>query len=414
MNQGRTFVGFGFGAIQAGLFGYEAWRSGNFGRLVVAEVVTAMVEGVRRHQGRYALNVATPSGIEAHEIGPIEILNPLDERDRQALIQAVAEADEIATSLPSVAFYGTGKPGDVLDILTAGLRGKSRDVGLPAAVIYTAENHNHAAEILTEALGKKWPARPLALQNSGGTTCLASARTQVLNTVIGKMSGVVTDVAQIKEQGLIPVVPGMSRAFLVEAFNRILITRIGLPGFQRGIQVFEEKADLLPFEEAKLYGHNATHALIGYLLRERGGITMSEAARDPALLNLAREAFLLESGAALCGKYQGVDPLFTQAGFTVYVDDLLVRMTNHFLKDAVERVTRDTRRKLGWDDRLIGTMRLALGQGIQPERYAKGAAAAVRQLAVEENTTPACLMENLWKDCDGVQAAQVRGLLVSR
>ena len=171
---------------------------------------------------------------------------------------------------------------------------------------------------------------------------------------------------------------------------------------------------MLPFEEAKLYGHNATHALIGYLLRERGGITMSEAARDPALLNLAREAFLLESGAALCRKYQGVDPLFTQAGFTVYVDDLLVRMTNHFLKDAVERVTRDTRRKLGWDDRLIGTMRLALGQGIQPERYAKGAAAAVRQLAVEENTTPACLMENLWKDCDGVQAAQVRGLLVSR
>ena len=32
-----TFVGFGFGAIQAGLFLYEAYRSGNFGRLVVAE-----------------------------------------------------------------------------------------------------------------------------------------------------------------------------------------------------------------------------------------------------------------------------------------------------------------------------------------------------------------------------------------
>jgi len=401
MQSGRTFVGFGFGAIQAGLFGYESWRSGNFGRLVVAEVVPAMVEGVRRHQGRYALNVATPAGIEAHEIGPIEILNPLDEQDRQALIKAVAEADEIATSLPSVAFYGTGKPGDVLDILTAGLCEKSRDKGLPAAVIYTAENHNHAAEIMTEALGARL---------AGG---LASARTQALNTVIGKMSGVVTDMAQIKEQELMPVVPGMSRAFLVEAFNRILITRIGLSGFRRGIQVFEEKADLLPFEEAKLYGHNATHALIGYLLRERGGITMSEAAQDPTLLTLAREAFLLESGAALCRKYQEVDPLFTQAGFTVYVDDLLVRMTNPFLKDAVERVTRDTRRKLGWDDRLIGTMRLALGQGIQPERYARGAAAAVRQLAVEENTTPACLMESLWKDCDGVQAAQVRWLLAS-
>ena len=73
MKQERTFVGFGFGAIQAGLFLYEAWRTGNFGRLVVAEVVPAIVEGVRRNQGRYALNVATPSGIETHQIGPVEI-----------------------------------------------------------------------------------------------------------------------------------------------------------------------------------------------------------------------------------------------------------------------------------------------------------------------------------------------------
>src|ERR1035437_8107575 len=135
MKQGRTFVGFGFGAIQAGLFVYEAWRSGNFDRLVVAEVVPAMVEGVRRHNGCYTLNVATPSGIETHAIGPIEILNPLDERDRQALIKAVAEAEEIATALPSVAFYGTGKAGDVLDILTAGMREKMRAADLPAAVV---------------------------------------------------------------------------------------------------------------------------------------------------------------------------------------------------------------------------------------------------------------------------------------
>jgi mannitol-1-phosphate 5-dehydrogenase len=399
MKQGRTFVGFGFGAIQAGLFVYEAWRSGNFGRLVVAEVVPAMVEGIRRNGGRYALNVATPSGIEAHEIGPVEILNPLDETDRQVLIRAVAEADEIATALPSVAFYGTGKPGDVLDILTVGLREKKRDPGLPAAVVYTAENHNHAAEILAAALAA-----------SLGSD-LASCRVQALNTVIGKMSGVVADAAQITEQGLVTVVPNMSRAFLVEAFNRILTTRIGLSGFQRGIEVFEEKADLLPFEEAKLYGHNATHALIGYLLREKGGVTMAEATRVPELLTLAREAFLLESGEALCRKYRGVDSLFTQAGFAAYVEDLLVRMTNPFLQDAVDRVTRDTRRKLGWDDRLIGTLRLALGQGIQPDRYARGAAAALRQLAVEEHTTPSCLVDSLWKDHSGPEESAVRQLV---
>ena len=49
----KTFVGFGFGAIQAGLFAYEAGRSGNFRRLVVAEVMPETVEALRNAQGRY-------------------------------------------------------------------------------------------------------------------------------------------------------------------------------------------------------------------------------------------------------------------------------------------------------------------------------------------------------------------------
>lgn len=384
MSADRVFVGLGFGAIQSGLFVYEAWRSGNFSRLVVAEVVPEMVAAVRRNGGRYALNIATPAGIEAMEVGPVEIFNPLVADDRRELIRAVAQAAEIATALPSVTFYGKGATGDVLDVLGAGLQGKMADPSLPPAVIYTAENHNHAAEILSQSL------------ESVVAVDLTAARTQLLNTVIGKMSGVVTDPRQIAGQGLSPVVPGMARAFLVEAFNRILVTRIGLANFQRGIEVFEEKDELFPFEEAKLYGHNATHALIGYLLREEGATYMSEATRYPALIRLAREAFTRESGAALCRKYARLDPLFTPVGYKAYVEDLLERMMNPHLKDLVERVTRDTRRKLGWDDRLVGTMRLALSQGITPLLYAQGAAAAVRQLAVEEQVDPMDLVRSLW------------------
>ena len=327
MDQQRTFVGFGFGAIQGGLFLYEAWRSGHFQRLVVAEVVPQVVEAVRKNGGRYGLNVATPSGIERHTVGTIEILNPAVETDRQLLIEAVGQASEIATALPSVKFYGDGRPGDVVQILTAALREKARRGSLPAAVIYTAENHNHAAEILAASL-----------EGALGAG-LATTRTQVLNTVIGKMSGVVTEPRQIAGQALLPMTPELMRAFLVERFNRILITKIELPGFRRGIEVFEEKPDLLPFEEAKLYGHNATHALIGYLLRAAGAGYMSEATRDPALLTLAREAFLLESGGALCHKYGGLDVLFTQEGYRAYADDLLERMTNAHLRDAVDRIT---------------------------------------------------------------------------
>ena len=398
MKTNRVFAGFGFGAIQAGLFAYEAWRSGHFQRIVVAEVVPALVEAVRRNGGCYALNIATPTGIQSVQIGPVEIYNPRVAEDRVCLIRALAEATEIATALPSVAFYGNGKPGDVLDVLGAALRAKAADTALPAAVIYTAENHNHAAEVLEDALRDSVAAD------------LQAARVQVLNTVIGKMSGVVLDAAQIRDQGLETVAPGLVRAFLVETFNRILVSRIRITDFKRGLTVFEEKDDLLPFEEAKLYGHNATHALIGYLLRERGAAFMSEAAADPELIRYAGDAFLQESGVALCRKYAGFDPLFTVSGYEAYATDLLERMMNPYLKDAVDRVTRDTRRKLGWEDRLVGTMRLALGQGVEPVRYAWGAAAAVKCLAGEERTTPAALLAGLWPPSESGEVMRLIGL----
>jgi mannitol-1-phosphate 5-dehydrogenase len=220
------------------------------------------------------------------------------------------------------------------------------------------------------------------------------------------MSGIVPDEATARTWGLDPVTPGSPRAFLVEAFNRILITRIhfdtpAAAALRRGIAVFEEKDDLLPFEEAKLYGHNATHALAAYLGMIRGVKRMDELRGDPDLMAFLRSAFLEESGGALIQKYRGKDPLFTPEGYAKYADDLLVRMTNPWLRDLVERVGRDPQRKLGWDDRLVGTMRLAISQGIEPRRYALGAAAAAASMnpAVLEKDLPLPpLLEPIWKD----------------
>jgi mannitol-1-phosphate/altronate dehydrogenase len=50
------------------------------------------------------------------------------------------------------------------------------------------------------------------------------------------------------------------------------------------------------------------------------------------------------------------------------------------LNDLIARVTRDQVRKLGYDDRFFGTMRLALRHGICPVHLARGAAAAILSL----------------------------------
>jgi len=375
-----TYVGFGFGAIQSGLLLYEAFQSGKFSRLVVAEVVPEVVDAVRTAKG-YFLNIATDGGIQQHFVEGIEIYNPSVPEDAAKLVDALAEAQEIGTALPSVDFFTRGAP-SVADLLRTAFVKKMNQPDFPNAVVYTSENNNHAAEVLEGAVG-------LGLTD----------RVQFLNTVVGKMSGVVVNEKQISKDGLARATPTGSRAFLVEEFNRILIDKINLPGFQRGIGVFEEKDDLLPFEEAKLYGHNAVHALMGYLAHEKGCRYMSDVTEFPAILEMAHAAFINESGAALVKKYEGLDPLFSEEGFRAYAEDLLTRMMNPHLQDQVERVIRDPDRKLGWNDRLVGTMRLVLGQGIRPENFAEGAKAALRYLSAQkEASDPAQVFADVLKE----------------
>ena len=361
----RTFVGFGFGPIQSALFLYEAFRSGHFSRFVIAEVDAGVVQAVRSAGGRYTINIALPDRIEQATISGVELYNPGVPEDRQRILQAIAESDELATSLPSVAFFDKGGQTSVARALADGL---SLRAAQRPAIIYAAENNNHAAEILRESVAQYCP--PAVLRS-----------VQFLNTVIGKMSGVITDAATIAKLNLAPMTPATPKAVLVEEFNRILISQITLPGFTRGIDVFIEKPDLLPFEEAKLYGHNAIHALIAFLGARRDLTAMSDAAAHPDIMATARAAFLDESGAALIRKYAALgDPLFTPAGYAAYADDLLARMVRPTLNDLIARVTRDQVRKLGYDDRFFGTMRLALQYGIRPAHLARGAAAAVLSL----------------------------------
>jgi len=363
----RVFVGFGFGPIQAGLFVSEAFAGGNFSRLVVAEIDPALVAAVRGNGGCYCVNVAASDGVEVQHVSGVEIYNPNVDHDRTALLAALAEASEISTSLPAVRFYDMGQH-SVASLIAEAIRHSKA----PACIVYAAENHNHAAEILQEKVQAKLAA-PLP-QN-----------VQFLNTVIGKMSQVVVGADAIASMGLTPMTPGLDRAFLVEAFNRILISRIRLPGFTRGIEVFIEKDDLLPFEETKLYGHNAIHALFAYLGAAKGYTKMTELKHDAAIMKIARDAFFNESGAALTRKYAHLkDPLFTEAGYRAYAEDLLERMTNPFLADTIARAGRDPRRKLAYHDRIFGTMDLASSQGIRPKNMALGALAGIAALIKQE------------------------------
>ncbi|MCF6269878.1 MAG: hypothetical protein L3J41_09215 [Melioribacteraceae bacterium] len=361
----KTFLGFGLGAIQSGLMLLEAVKSGNFKRFVILEVNEKLVAEIRNAGNSMIVNTATKGGIDKLRIENIEIYNPTNPNDLNEIDEAIFSADEMATAIPSVDYYELGGESSIANLLAKNIN------PLKPQILYASENNMFAAELLLKQVQKH-------------STKDVLRNFMILNTVIGKMSGVIQDAKTISELGLDTITNKSSSAILVEEFNKIIVSSITHPGYSKGINVFVEKEYLTPFEEAKLFGHNAVHSMLGFLAYLKGYNYMSEIKNDKELWNYGETAFQKESGAFLLKKYDHInDTLFTQEGFLNYGNDLLERMTNPYLKDEVQRICRDPLRKLGYSDRLVGTIREALKQGVTANTIAKGVLAGLCYLIKE-------------------------------
>ncbi len=125
------------------------------------------------------------------------------------------------------------------------------------------------------------------------------------------------------------------------------------------------------FIRRKLFMHNMSHALTAYLGALRGYTYIWEAVADPEIKATAEKA-LAEASKALNLEY-GV-PLSELKAFS---DNLLERFSNKLLGDTVERVGKDTKRKLSENDRFVGTLRLCRKHGVEPANVLVGLAAGL-------------------------------------
>ncbi len=105
----HVLTGFGFGPIQGGLFVKEAFESGDFSRIVVAEIDGALVEAVRSNKGSFHVNVADKNGIEEVKVENVEMLNPGIDSERELLRKALAESTEVADILLEMRLSGVAK-----------------------------------------------------------------------------------------------------------------------------------------------------------------------------------------------------------------------------------------------------------------------------------------------------------------
>ena len=157
---------------------------------------------------------------------------------------------------------------------------------------------------------------------------------------------------------MVPVVPeekkqGNPLRVYVEPYNILPVDKNAFKG------EIPEIANLYPFApfnlfiQRKLFMHNMSHATCAYLGYLRNYDYIYESIADYDIRLVAYKA--LTQSALAVSKENGVEI----DGLLAHAENLIYRFTNKALGDTVERVGKDTMRKLSNNDRLIGAILLA-------------------------------------------------------
>ena len=129
--------------------------------------------------------------------------------------------------------------------------------------------------------------------------------------------------------------------------------------------------DLEAYVERKLFTLNTGHAITAYLgcIHEKN--TIEEAIDCDDIYKVVKKA-MQESGSGLCKKHG-----FDESEHNKYIDKILNRFKNPYLKDDVNRVGREPLRKLSISDRLVKPTLTALQYELPVDNLLIGIAAAL-------------------------------------
>ena len=189
----------------------------------------------------------------------------------------------------------------------------------------------------------------------------------------------------------------------VETFSEWIVDKTQFKGALPTIPGMELTDNLMAFVERKLFTLNTGHAITAYLGKLAGHQTIRDAILDEKIRAVVKGA-MEESGAVLIKRYG-----FDADKHAAYIQKILGRFENPYLKDDVERVGRQPLRKLSAGDRLIKPLLGTLEYGLPHANLVKGIAAAMHYRS--EQDPQAQELAQLIDD-KGAQAAlaQISGL----
>ncbi len=328
---------FGAGKIARGFIGHLLYLSGIPFSFV--EKADALCE-LMNQRGQYTVNILGNSdnncivkGARAYKF---------DEVDE--IVEAIKNADAVFTAV------GGKNLGDIVPLLTKGIEAKATVGG--KLNIVTCENWKLPATILRDGIAAQI-----------GDTAREYFENEVgITEAVIMRSAIESDAELLKQDPLI---------VNVQDFWELPVDASRIKGALPDIKGLKLIPEFTGFLERKFYTYNAANGTTSYLGALFGYEKIADAAHDERILKIL-DGVYMETAQALSLKHNF--PLDEQLAFTLTSKR---KLQDYTIVDFIERNARDPLRKLGPDDRLVGSARLVESFGIKPENLCIAIAAAI-------------------------------------
>ena len=312
---GRSFIG--------QLFGCNGYN-------VVFVDVDPNIIARLNHQGNYRVII---KGEKEEEI-IVPNVQAISALDKVKVAEAVSTAGILAVSV------GKNALEKVIPIVAEGLKLRHQtDPEVPLDIIL-AENMRSAADFVKELLDKYLPS-DYPIDKLVG----------LIETSIGKMVPLMT-IADLEKDPLV---------VFAEPYNTLILDGKGFKCPIPEIKGLAPKNNIKAWVDRKAFIHNLGHATASYYGHyfHPEAIYIYEVLDDKRVFNFTK-GVMLQSAEILLAAYPDD---FTLTDLVDHIDDLLYRFRNKALKDTIYRVGQDLTRKLGYDDRFMGAIHLAILHG---------------------------------------------------
>jgi mannitol-1-phosphate 5-dehydrogenase len=255
--------------------------------------------------------------------------------DKPRVVDAVSTAGIVAVSV------GKNALEKVISVISDGLVKRYNDnPGTPLDIIL-AENMRSAAYFTKEQLIKNLPVE-FPFESYVG----------LIETSIGKMVPIIP-LAEVEKDPLV---------IFAEPYNTLILDGKGFKSPIPDVKGLAPKNNIKAWVDRKAFIHNLGHATAAYygFYMHPDAVYMYEVLEDNVILSFTKSV-MLQSSEILSVVY----PFdFTLNDLEEHIDDLLSRFRNKALQDTIFRVGQDLPRKLGVDDRFMGSIHLAVNNNM--------------------------------------------------